>query len=81
MEEGNLSLFSDKAPVFRLFTQAVFVSRKLLPRAIWLCSLEVLQSRSVTVEGEEVPFGWSPAAVNASKRGQHMPKLESRQEA
>jgi hypothetical protein len=36
MDEGNLSLFSDKAPVFRLFTQAVFVGCNPLPHAVWL---------------------------------------------
>jgi hypothetical protein len=81
MEEGNLSLLSDEAPIFRVFTQAVFVFCKPLPHTMSLCSLEVLQNSSVTVECEEVPFGWSPAAVNASKRGQYMPTLESRQEA
>jgi len=40
MEEGDLSVISDKAPIFRLFIQAVFVVCKRLPHAMWLCSLE-----------------------------------------
>ena len=67
-------MLSEKTPVFGLFTQADSVGCMTLLHAMWLCSLEVLQRSSVTVECEEVPFGWSPTAVYASKRGQHMPK-------